>query len=109
MSHNFIHKKGDTFKSVNFEVVGNPILPSLSVVKMQLRKECGEVIALSLTSDLNAGITITNAVAGLFKINTQIIDIPKSMYIYDIQLTFSDGMVKTWLSGFFTIECDITQ
>jgi hypothetical protein len=109
MSHNFIHKKGDTFKAVNFQVTGTPALPSLSIVKMQLKKECGGVAVLTFTSVASAGITITNASTGLFSINKQIIDIAEGVYSYDIQLTFADGTVKTYINGMFEIQCDLTR
>lgn len=111
MSYNFTHIKGDTFEEVNFAIVKNSVPLSLTgaVIKMQLRSECGGLIALNLTSVASAGITITNASGGLFKINKQIIDIASGLYEYDIQITFADGSVKTWLSGDFLIQCDITR
>jgi hypothetical protein len=111
MSYNFTHIKGDTFEEVQFDIVKNSVALNLTgaIIKMQLRTECGGLVALNLTSVANAGITITNAVGGLFKINKQIINIASGMYEYDLQITFSDGTVKTWLSGDFLIECDITR
>lgn len=111
MSYNFTHIKGDTFDQVPFSILLNnvPINLTGAVIRMQLRSECGGLVALSLTSVANAGITITNAIGGLFKINKQIIDIPAGNYSYDLEIHFSDGTVKTWLSGSFLIECDITR
>ena len=111
MSYNFTHIKGDTFEAVNFALIKNSVVLSLTgaVIKMQLRSECGGLIALSLTSVSSAGITITNAAGGLFKINKQIINIASGNYLYDLEIVFSDGSVKTWLSGEFLIECDITR
>lgn len=109
MEYNFTHKQGDTFKAVNFAVTGTPTLPTIATVKMQLRKECGGLVALNLTSVASAGITIVDAVTGLFKINEQIINIPEYNYLYDIQITFVDGIIRTWLSGSFNVECDITR
>ena len=111
MSLNFQHKQGDTFKEVPFEILINSVALNLTgaVIKMQLRKECGGVIALNLTSVASAGLTITNAVNGLFKINKQIINIPEYNYLYDIQITLADGTVDTWVSGNFLINCDITR
>jgi len=111
MSYNFTHIKGDTFDQVPFAILLNnvPINLTGAVIKMQLRSECGGLIALSLTSVANAGITITNAAGGLFKINKQIIDIAAGNYSYDLEIRFADNTVKTWLSGGFLIECDITR
>jgi hypothetical protein len=111
MSLNFSHIKGDTFEAVNFAVIKNAVVLNLTgaVIKMQLKKECGGVPILSFTTVASAGLTITNAAGGLFKINKQIINIPEYNYAYDIEITFSDGTVKTWVEGNFVIKCDITR
>lgn len=111
MSLNFEHIKGDTFEAVNFAVIKNAVVLNLTgaVIKMQLKKECGGVPILSFTTVASAGLTITNAAGGLFKINKQIINIPEYNYVYDIEITFSDGTVKTWVEGNFVVKCDITR
>jgi hypothetical protein len=111
MSLNFSHIQGDTFEAVNFEVKKNNIAVNLTgaVIKMQLKKECGGVPILSFTSVASAGLTITSAANGLFKINKQIINIPEYNYSYDIEITFADGTVKTWVEGNFVVKCDITR
>lgn len=110
MSLNFKHKRGDTFEAVDFELTINEIAVDLSdtIIRMQLRKEYGGVIALNLTSVDNAGITITDAVNGLFKINEQVINIDACKYLYDIQFDF-DGEIKTYISGEFLITNDVTR
>ena len=111
MSLNFQYIKGDTCEQLNFEVKVNDVAVDLTdaVIRMQLRKEYGGVVGLSLTSVANAGITITDAESGLFKINKQIIDAPAYNYIYDIEIHFGDGDVKTWVSGNFLIKNDVTR
>ena len=110
MSLNFTHIKADTFEAVNFEINVDDVPVDLSdtTIRMQLRKEYGGVVGLSLTSVANAGITITDAANGLFRINQQIIDIPAFNYIYDIEFNF-DGVVKTYISGNFLIKNDVTR
>jgi hypothetical protein len=110
MSLNFQHIKSDTFEAVNFEINVDTIPVDLTdtTIRMQLRKEYGGVVGLSLTSVANAGITITDAVNGLFRINQQIINIPAFNYIYDIEFDF-DGIVKTYISGNFLILNDVTR
>jgi hypothetical protein len=112
MALNFSHCKGDTFDQVNFELKVNGIAKNLTgaTIRMQLRKSADEATtALSLTSVANAGITITSPLNGLFRINTQIIDIPVFDYEYDVEITFSDATVKTYISGYFTITQEITR
>ena len=111
MGLNFQNIKGDTFDEVSFELLLNSDPYSLedAVIRMQLRKEYGGIPFLSLTSVANAGITITNDVNGLFKINEQIIDICAFNYLYDIEIEFGDGTVKTYISGNFLIKSDVTR
>jgi hypothetical protein len=111
MGLDFIHKKGDTFEAVNFAVIKNAVALNLTgaTIKMQLKKECGGIPILSFTSVGSAGLTITNAAGGLFKINKQIINISEYVYLYDIEITFSNGDVKSWVSGEFNVKCDITR
>lgn len=113
MGLDFRHLKGDTFDEVNFEVKINNVAVDLTgaVLKMQLRKDAYDhttAPTLSLTSVANAGITITQPTLGKFKINQQIIDIEVFNYFYDIQLTFSNGVVKTYVNGFFDVLIDVS-
>lgn len=108
---NFTHLRGDTFDEVAFQINVDNVALNLTgfVITMQLRTECGGVVALNLTSVSSAGITITNAAQGQFKINKQIIDIDEGLYLYDIQLKYPNNDVKTYISGEFLINCDITR
>lgn len=112
MSLNFSHIKGDTFDVVNFELKINSVVQNLTgaVIKMQLRKCASDATpALSLTSVSGAGLTITAPTLGQFCINKQIIDIPVYDYEYDIQITFANGDVRTYISGIFSITKEITR
>ena len=108
---NFTHIKGDTFDEVAFSIKINNVVLDLTgaVIKMQLKKNSTDVVpSLSFTSVAAAGITITNATGGLFKINQQIINIDVFNYVYDIQLTLASGVIKTYVSGTFSVTQEIT-
>ena len=112
MALNFTHTKGDTFSEVAFEVKKNGTAINLTgaTIKMQLRKNYSDVSpALALTSVSSAGITITGASAGQFKINTQIIDIEVFNYVYDIQFTLASGEVRTYVKGGFNVTPEVTR
>ena len=112
MSLNFSHIKADTFDQVNFELKINNGAKNLTgaIIRMQLRKTADDTTpALSLTSVASAGITITSPTTGLFRINTQIIDIPVYDYEYDIEIKFADNTVKTYVAGIFSITQEITR
>lgn len=108
---NFSTKRGDTFDEVLFELKkdGTAIDLTGAIIKMQLRKAAGGPIFLEFTSASSAGITITDASAGKFKINSVIINLEANVYLYDIEITFASGEVRTWVSGQFTILNDITR
>jgi len=105
MSLNFQAIRNDTFDEVPFELKKNSTVINLTgaTIRMQLRKVAGGVIAFA------PSLTITNATNGLFKINKQIIDVESFNYLYDIEIAFADGTVKTWISGEFLIKNDITR
>lgn len=112
MSLQFTHIKGDTFDQVDFQLKINEVAVNLTgaVIRMQLRKSYSDTTAaLSLTSVSSAGITITNALEGRFRINTQIIDIEVYNYVYDIQITLASGVVKTYIQGGFNITNEVTR
>jgi len=111
MALDFTHIKGDTFELVNFQMLVNSVALNLTgcTLRMQLRKEYGGIVYLSLTSVASAGITITTAASGLFKINKQIINIDAANYIYDIELIKADGTIKTYISGNFYVTNDVTR
>jgi hypothetical protein len=111
MALDFTHKKGDTFEAVNFQMLVNTVPLNLTgaTLRMQLRKEYGGVVFLSLTSVASVGITITTPASGLFKINKQIINLDSANYIYDIELIKADGTIKTYISGNFYITNDVTR
>lgn len=112
MSLQFTHIKGDTFDEVAFQLKINEEEVDLTgaTIKMQLRKCYSDTTAaLSLTSVSSAGITITDAVTGQFKINSQIIDIEVYNYVYDIQITLASGVVKTYVQGGFNITNEVTR
>ena len=111
MALDFTHIKGDTFEAVNFQMIINSVALNLTgcTLRMQLKREYGGTVFLSLTSVANAGITITTPTSGLFKINKQVIDIDAHNYIYDIELIKADGTVKTYISGNFLITNDVTR
>ena len=111
MALDFTHIKGDTFEAVNFQMLINTVALNLTgcTLRMQLRKECGGIVYLSLTSVASAGITITTPANGLFKINRQIINLDSANYIYDIELIKADGTIKTYINGNFSITNDVTR
>ena len=109
---NFSHVNGDTFDEVAFVVTINGVKADFTdaIIRMQLRKKaCDLKAALSLTSVANAGLTIVDAINGLFKINKQVINVDVYNYVYDIEIEFADGTIKTYIRGNFNILEEVTR
>ena len=107
---NIEHYKGDTFKQIPmvYKLNGTPQNLTGAIIRMQLRKEKDGVSYLELTSVGNAGITITNAVNGAFKINEQMIDIQAGNYVYDMEFNIG-GVIETLIKGDFILTNDVTR
>lgn len=99
-----------TFKEVlfNFKINGVNVDLTDYVIEMKVRKEYQGKIYLDFTSVANAGITITDAVNGNFKINTQIINVDSYNYIWDMKFTDGNGVSKIYFGGEFLIENNVT-
>lgn len=77
-------------------------------IKMEFRKgnERGK-IAKTITDD--AGITIVDRLSGEISIDPFIIDFVAGTYYYDIQFTYPNGRVKTYIKGQMIVKEDITK
>ena len=76
-------------------------------ILLQLRRTYDSQAALSMSS--GEGITISDATHGIFRIDSQIIDIPAFVYMYDIQITSASNVVSTYISGTWTITGDVSR
>jgi hypothetical protein len=103
------HVKGDTFDGTLFtiKVNGVPLDLNSAHIDMDLRLEPLGVIAKTFSSD-TGGIIIYNPSDGQFTVDPQIVDVPAGDYYYDIEITLSNGVVKTYVGGRWKILQDIT-
>lgn len=113
MIYNFpTHINGDTFDGVTFNLKINGVAVDLTgcVIKMQLRKQPGLPPVLEISTQTSPlTIVITDAVGGVFEIPQQnILVYCPDIYKYDIQFTFPDGSVRTYVEGVWNIKNDIT-
>ena len=102
--------RGDTWpgiSSITITISGTPVSLSAASIKMQLREDLDSPVALELSTNNNL-IVITNPLSGVFQIPPQIIDIPFGTYNYDIQVTFPNGVITTYITGTWQITPDIT-
>lgn len=103
------HVKGDTFKDLQFTITINDVALDLTgytiECKFRLNRKKGvETYSIDTTS----GITITDVVNGVFKIDAFTCDWDVATYYYDIQFTDGSGIVSTFLEGKLEIIQDVT-
>lgn len=105
------HRRGDTWDGINsitINVNGAPINLTNATVKMEFRQDLDAPVALTL-STTDGSIVITNAPGGVISIPAKKIEVPFAKYLYDLQVTYPTGVVKTYMSGTWEIVADITE
>ena len=103
--------KGDTYDGVQFTLLNtedsSPIDLTGVIMKTQFRyvSKKGSIEKEITTGD---GITILDAVNGIFKIDSFTIDWAPAAYYYDIEMTFSSGIIRTYIEGTIKVAQDVT-
>jgi hypothetical protein len=101
----FVCRRGDTFTRVIEVLVNNtPVDFTGSTLKMNVVTDFQTILSLSSGSgiDVSANIITITASAAIMAAITP------GIYQYDLQQTYPDGTVKTFLEGSFTINKDKT-
>jgi hypothetical protein len=79
-----------------------------STIEIQVRKTANATVAdLTLKTGGN-GITISGASNNQIVLN-KVVNIPAGNYLYDMNVTFPSGLVKTYVWGTFLVQEDITK
>lgn len=104
------HKRGDTWDGISFRIIvgGVPLNLSGAKIDLEFRKRPHNNPSY-LYSTTNSKIVITDAVNGRISVVGGIIDFEVGIYDYDVQITLSDGSVKTRIVGQWSITKDITR
>jgi len=99
--------RNDTWQQV-FTLLSDttPINLSGATVYIQVRKGCAGTLALTLTN--GSGVTIGGVSNNQITVN-KLVDIDKGNYVWDMQVTFTSGVVKTYLEGDFIVYDDVTK
>lgn len=92
------------------EVGPQPVNLLGASIVMQVRKApCNNNLIYEFSTE-NEKIGITDAENGVFRVNSQIIDIPAGRYVYDIEVRNSGlGYVRTIVKGDFNVIEDVTR
>ena len=104
--------KGDTFNGVTFTLKeGADKTPiDLTGVSILSQFRVNEVTGtIQKTLEIGSGITLTNAIGGVFKINPFTLNWNTGTFFYDIQITFPNGDVRTYVKGSLNVIQDVTN
>jgi hypothetical protein len=102
--------KGDTFKGLSFAVEVNetPLDLTDAAVDIWFRSGSKTGTIEKVLSSNTGGITITDDVGGVFQIDPFTVNLAAGTYFYDIQITFPDNTVKTYVDGTMKVIQDVT-
>lgn len=98
--------KGDTFNGVRFTLSPTTDLTG-ATIRTQFKKSKTSKSEKELIT--GAGITIEDAINGIFVWDSFIMDLSTGTYFYDVEITFASGEVKTYLEGTIEITQDVTN
>lgn len=103
--HRIAILKNDTLP-ISFAITHNqePVDLSTADVKMQVRQSATSATVLLAFTEAD-GITVTN---NIIKLNKKV-TISAGNYVYDLEITYTNGEVRTYLYGDFIVTEDITK
>jgi hypothetical protein len=107
------HYKGDTFDAITFTLKEDGVAVDFTgaTIKMNFRRDSPTGnIQQSMT--IGTGITVSNAVGGVFVLDSFLNDWDAKRYYYDTQVTFpggADGIVRTYFKGYQDVKQDTTN
>lgn len=103
--------EGDTHDGLSITVetttggVSSPVDLTNVDIAMQVRSNSAGALALDLS--VGSGITKTDATNGVFRVDA--FTVPAAgLYDYDIEFTYADGTVKTYMGGAMSVKADVT-
>ena len=101
------HYKGDTFDSITFTLQEDAVNIDLTgaEIKIDFRKN-SNTGDLQQSMTIGSGITVQDALNGIFKLDSFINNWIAQKYFYDAQVTFSTGVVRTFFKGTLQVNQD---
>jgi archaellin len=102
-TYNITSINGDTIDEIAFTVTINSTPLDLTGAEIVLSAQASAAGQAVISLSEGAGLTITNAAAGQFKVDSQIISAAPGNYDYFIKFKLATGAVKTYISGKWTI------
>jgi len=104
--------RGDTYDGVQFTLLNtedsSPIDLTGVSIKIQFRYN-SKIGGIQKEITDGNGVTISNAVNGVFSIDPFLIDWAPDIYYFDVQMTFTNGVVRTYIQGTIKVIQDVTN
>lgn len=106
--------RGDSFERIDFEYFVADANPGSEMnltgitPKMQIRSKA-PAGRLYKTLTIGDGLEWTDQASGTFYLDPFIITFPEDKYYYDIEFTYADTSVVTYLRGIFDVIEDVTK
>lgn len=99
---------GDTYNgfSVTVSEEGSPMDLTGSQIQLQAKNSFGHIV---IDLKIGSGITLVDAVNGLVRVDSFPVPNIEANLDYDLQMTFSGGLVRTYLKGKIKIKQDVTE
>jgi len=100
--------RNDTWRQT-FVLTQNSVAINLTgaTITIQVRKGCDGVLALTASTG-GGGVTIGGVGNNEITVD-KLVNIAKGKYLYDINVVFSSGYVRTYLEGDFIVYEDVTK
>jgi hypothetical protein len=103
---------GDTFSGLSFSMNVNetPLNLTGAAIKIEFKRVGQSKAALTLSNSEGGKIAInSDGTLGLWSINPFKVELPAGIYEYDIQFTFPNTTVKTYIYGEWKIRKQVTK
>ena len=103
------HYKGSTFKGLRFIITYNTVRLDLTgaTIRCQFRRK-SPIGDLTKELNIGTGITVTDAVNGVFRFDEMKINWDADIYYYDIEIALSNGNNDTYVKGTINVIQDST-
>jgi hypothetical protein len=110
-TYNFAsHYKGDTFNAVTFTIKEDGVPLSLTDAEIKIEFKNKSIVGeIQDTLTIGSGITFVDSGNGVFKIDSFINNWEKGVYFYDAEITFPDGVVRTYFKGSLKVNQDTSN
>ncbi len=101
--------RADNYADKLFEILFDGVAANLTGASISMWLVDRFKVKVTEYTMANSKIIVTNAALGKFKIVFGKITVAPGTYNYDLQITFADGTVKTYIKGTLTVLDDETK